>query len=103
MAKDYYQILGIPKGASKDEIKKAFRKLAHKYHPDKGGGDDSKFKEVNEAYQILSDDRKRAEYDSYGETFAGGPEADQPMAGKALISMKFSANFLVVQKEEGVG
>src|SRR3989344_5778418 len=72
MAKDYYQILGIPKSASREEIKKAFRKLAHKYHPDKGGGDDSKFKEVNEAYQILSDERKRAEYDSYGQTFSGG-------------------------------
>lgn len=74
MAKDYYQILGIPKGASKEEIKKAFRKLAHKYHPDKGGGDETKFKELNEAYQVLSDDRKRAEYDSYGQTFGGGAQ-----------------------------
>lgn len=82
MAKDYYQILGIPKGASKEEIKKAFRKLAHKYHPDKGGGDESKFKEVNEAYQILSDDRKRAEYDSYGQTFGGnGPQGGQGFGG----------------------
>src|SRR3989344_2410660 len=82
MAKDYYQILGIPKSASREEIKKAFRKLAHKYHPDKGGGDDSKFKEVNEAYQILSDDRKRAEYDSYMETFAGGgPQGGQGFGG----------------------
>ncbi len=82
MAKDYYQILGIPKSASKEEIKKAFRKLAHKYHPDKGGGDESKFKEVNEAYQVLSDDRKRAEYDSYGQTFAGGgPQGGQGFGG----------------------
>ncbi len=82
MAKDYYQILGIPKSASKEEIKKAFRKLAHKYHPDKGGGDESKFKEVNEAYQVLSDDRKRAEYDSYGQTFnGGGPQGGQGFGG----------------------
>jgi DnaJ-class molecular chaperone len=62
------------KGASKEEIKKAFYKLASKYHPDKKGGDEAKFKEVNEAYQILSDDKKRKEYDTYGQTFNGqGP------------------------------
>lgn len=72
MQKDYYSILGVEKGASKDEIKRAFRKLAHKYHPDKKGGDESKFKEVNEAYSILSDDKKRAEYDTYGQTFGDG-------------------------------
>ncbi len=72
MAKDYYTILGVDKKASKDEIKKAFHKMAHKYHPDKKEGDESKFKEVNEAYQILSDDKKRAEYDSYGRVFEGG-------------------------------
>jgi molecular chaperone DnaJ len=66
MGKDYYDILGVQKGASKDEIKKAFHKLAHKYHPDKSGGDEAKFKEVNEAYQILSDDQKRAQYDQFG-------------------------------------
>lgn len=66
MAKDYYETLGVQKSASKDEIKKAFHKLAHKYHPDKSGGDDAKFKEVNEAYQILSDDQKRAQYDQFG-------------------------------------
>jgi molecular chaperone DnaJ len=64
--KDYYQVLGVEKGASKDDIKKAFHKLAHKYHPDKNGGDETKFKEVNEAYQILSDDQKRAQYDQFG-------------------------------------
>lgn len=75
MSKDYYEVLGIQKGASKDDIKKAFRKLAQKYHPDKAGGDEAKFKEINEAYQILSDDKKRAEYDAYGRTFehGGGP------------------------------
>ncbi len=66
MSKDYYKILGVEKGSSKDEIKKAFHKLAHRYHPDKSGGDESKFKEVNEAYQILSDDQKRAQYDQFG-------------------------------------
>lgn len=68
---NYYQTLGIDKKASKDEIKKAFRKLAQKYHPDKKGGDETKFKEINEAYNVLSDDRKRAEYDSYGRVFSG--------------------------------
>ena len=71
MSKDFYSILGVSKEASKEEIKKAFRKLAHKYHPDKKGGDESKFKEVNEAYSVLSDDKKRAEYDAYGQTFGG--------------------------------
>lgn len=78
MAKDYYDILGVDKKASKDEIKKAFHKLAHKYHPDKGGGDEAKFKEANEAYHVLSDEKKRAEYDTYGHTFngagGGGPQ-----------------------------
>lgn len=70
--KDYYEILGVAKNASKEDIKKAFHKLAHKYHPDKKGGDEAKFKEVNEAYHILSDDKRRAEYDTYGSTFQGG-------------------------------
>lgn len=74
MAKNYYDILGVDKNASKDEIKKAFHKLAHKYHPDKNGGDEAKFKEVNEAYQVLSDDRKRQQYDTFGS--AGGAGFD---------------------------
>ena len=65
MAKDYYAILGVPKGATEDEIKKAFRRQAHEHHPDKGG-DQQKFKDVNEAYQILSDKQKRATYDRFG-------------------------------------
>lgn len=72
MAKDYYNVLGIDKKATKDDIKRAFRKLAHKYHPDKGGTDESKFKEITEAYSILSDDKKRREYDAYGQSFPGG-------------------------------
>lgn len=71
MSRNYYDILGVKKGASKDEVKKAFRTLAHKYHPDKGGGNEEKFKEANEAYQVLSDDKKRAEYDTYGRTWNG--------------------------------
>ncbi|MDA1024407.1 MAG: DnaJ domain-containing protein, partial [bacterium] len=71
MPKNYYNILGIEKGASKDEIKKAFRKKAHQYHPDKETGDEAKFKEINEAYQVLSDEQKRAQYDQYGQTFDG--------------------------------
>lgn len=71
MAKNYYEILGVEKKASTDDIKKAFRKLAQKHHPDKGG-DEAKFKEITEAYAILADDKKRREYDSYGQTFAGG-------------------------------
>jgi len=70
--KDYYSILEVDKKASKDEIKKAFRKLASKYHPDKKTGDEAKFKEISEAYAVLSDDKKRAEYDAYGRSYAGG-------------------------------
>lgn len=73
--KNYYDILGVQKTATKDDIKKAFHKLAHKYHPDKSGGDAEKFKEVSEAYSILSDDKKRAEYDSYGRVFSDGAGA----------------------------
>src|ERR1035437_4248831 len=69
MAKDYYETLGVNKGASKDEIKKAFYKLAQKYHPDKKGGNEAKFKQVNEAYQVLSDDAKRSKYDQFGSQF----------------------------------
>lgn len=76
MGKDYYKILGVNKNASKDEIKKAFRKLAHQHHPDKSGGNADKFKEANEAYQVLSDDKKRSQYDQFGTAFdnaqAGG-------------------------------
>jgi len=69
MAKDLYETLGVNKGATDDEIKKAYRKLAHKYHPDKTGGDANKFKEINSAYQVLSDKEKRSQYDQYGQTF----------------------------------
>jgi curved DNA-binding protein len=66
MAKDYYNILGVSKTASQDDIKKAYRKLAHQYHPDKKGGDEAKFKEASEAYSVLGDEKKRAQYDRFG-------------------------------------
>lgn len=70
--KDYYKILGVEKSASQDEIKKAFRKLALEHHPDKNGGKDEKFKEINEAYSTLSDAKKRQQYDTFG---SAGPGA----------------------------
>lgn len=74
--KDYYELLGLTKGASDDDIKKAFRKLAIQYHPDKNKGDkeaEEKFKEINEAYQVLSDPEKKSQYDQFGTTdFQGG-------------------------------
>ncbi|WKC58069.1 molecular chaperone DnaJ [Borrelia sp. P9F1] len=76
MKKDYYEILGLSKGASKDEIKKAYRKIAIKYHPDKSQGNkeaETLFKEATEAYEVLGDDNKRAQYDRFGHTaFEGG-------------------------------
>ena len=75
-SKDYYESLGLKKGASEEEIKRAFRKLAIKYHPDKNQGNkeaEEKFKEINEAYQVLSDPEKKARYDQYGTAdFNGG-------------------------------
>jgi len=70
--KDFYTILGIERTATADDIKKAFRKLASKYHPDKKGGDEAKFKEISEAYAVLGDQKKRSEYDAYGHSFSGG-------------------------------
>jgi len=75
MSKDYYKILGVDKNATKDDIKKAYRKMAMKYHPDKNEGDkdsESKFKEAAEAYEVLSDDSKKSNYDRYGSADASG-------------------------------
>lgn len=75
MSKDYYNILGVDKGASKDDIKKAYRKMAMKYHPDKNQGDkeaESKFKEAADAYEVLSDDTKKSNYDRYGSADPSG-------------------------------
>lgn len=70
--RDYYDVLGISKTASDDEIKKAFRKAAVKYHPDKEGGDEAKFKEASEAYEVLKDKQKRQRYDQFGHAGVGG-------------------------------
>lgn len=79
--KDYYQILGVSRNASQDEIKSAFRKLAMKYHPDKNPGNkeaEAKFKEINEAYEVLSDPQKRKLYDSLGSNWQHGQNFEPP-------------------------
>ncbi len=78
MPKDYYEILKVPRGASEQEIKKAYRKLALKYHPDRASQDkkkeyEEKFKEISQAYRVLSDKEKKAQYDQFGQTFEGAP------------------------------
>lgn len=83
--RDYYEVLGLDKGASDDEIKKAFRRAAVEHHPDKEGGDESKFKEINEAYEVLKDSSKRQRYDQFGHAgvggASGGGNGGNPFAG----------------------
>lgn len=76
--KDYYQILGIERGASEADIKKAYRKLAGQYHPDKPTGDEAKFKDLSEAYEVLSDKEKRAMYDQFGSNYQNGQHFEPP-------------------------
>src|SRR5215475_10578580 len=80
--RDYYEILGVKKDASADEIKKAFRRAAVQHHPDRGG-DEAKFKEVNEAYEVLKDDAKRKRYDQFGHAGIGSSAASDgnPFSG----------------------
>jgi molecular chaperone DnaJ len=79
--RDYYEVLGVGKNASADEIKKAFRRLAVQYHPDKEGGDETKFKEINEAYEVLKDPSKRQRYDQFGHAGVGGAAGGNPFGG----------------------
>ena len=91
MAKrDYYEVLGVSKGASEDEIKKAFRKLAVKYHPDKAGGDEAKFKEINEAYEVLKDKQKRQRYDQFGHAGVGGTAGGSAGGGNPFEGFNFN-------------
>lgn len=92
MGKDFYKILGIQKGASDDEIKKAYRKLALKYHPDKNksAGAEERFKEIAEAYEVLSDKKKRDIYDQYGEEgLHGGMPGGGPGEGGQTFTYEF--------------
>src|ERR1700739_5084820 len=94
MKRDYYEILGISKSASQDEIKKAYRKVAMQYHPDRNPGDkaaEEKFKEAAEAYEILSDTEKRAQYDRFGHN-AFGP-GSRNAGGQAGGGMDMNAIF----------
>lgn len=93
MAENYYDILGISKSASADDIRRAYRKLAGEHHPDRGGNAD-KFKKVNEAYQVLSDATKRSQYDQYGQTFEQAQrQGGGPGAGAGFGGFDFSQGF----------
>ncbi|HEX5429885.1 MAG TPA: molecular chaperone DnaJ [Patescibacteria group bacterium] len=88
---DYYSTLGIPKNASAEDIKRAYRSLAHKYHPDKGDkGDAEKFKQVSEAYQVLSDPSKRSQYDQFGQAYNGARGQGGTGAGPGFGGFDFS-------------
>ncbi len=97
--RDYYEVLGVSKGASDDEIKKAFRKLAVKYHPDKNPGNkeaEAKFKEANEAYSVLSDKTKRARYDQFGHAGVGGAgssDGGNPFGAYGFNAQSFNFDF----------
>ena len=105
MAKaDYYELLGVAKGASADDLKKAYRKLAMQFHPDKNPGDkkaEAKFKEINEAYDVLKDDQKRAAYDRFGHAAFEGGGGGQPGgfgAGGAAADRSAVPTFATISK-----
>ena len=105
--RDYYDVLGVQKGASDDELKKAYRKLAMKYHPDRNSDDPNapdKFKEASEAYEVLSDNSKRSSYDQFGHD---GVDAHLVLAEDHRVLMIFSEIFseifsvVAILSEEG--
>lgn len=96
MGKDYYKTLGVDKGANQEEIKKAFRKKAHEFHPDKSHGDEAKFKEANEAYQVLSNKNKRAQYDQFGSDWQNG----QDQSGFSGFSNGFSGEEVNINMDD---
>ncbi|MGL6096668.1 MAG: DnaJ domain-containing protein, partial [Fimbriiglobus sp.] len=97
MPRDYYDVLGVPRSASAEEIKKAYRKLAAKFHPDRNPGDkesEANFKEVSAAYEVLSDTDKRQKYDTFGHVgppggggFSGGPQVDPQAADEMFRNL----------------
>jgi len=110
MPRDYYEVLGVQRTASKDEIKQAFRQLARQHHPDVSNAPDAedKFKEINEAYQVLSDDNRRAAYDRFGHagvTNGGSPGAGLAVDSQALMksSRNFSAGWAVLVSTQAAG
>ncbi len=91
--RDYYEVLGLSKSATADEIKKAFRKLAIKHHPDKEGGSEAKFKEINQAYEVLSDSQKRAAYDQFGHAGVGAGTAGGPGGAGGYGAQGYNVDF----------
>jgi len=101
--RDYYEVLGVGKNASDDEIKKAFRKAAVKYHPDKEGGDEAKFKEINEAYEVLKDKQKRGRYDQFGHAGVGGASSGYGAGGAGNPFGGFNFNGQNIKFDFGEG
>src|SRR3972149_7588185 len=93
--RDYYEVLGVGKNASADEIKKAFRRAAVEHHPDKEGGNEEKFKEINEAYEVLKDSSKRQRYDQFGHAGVGSSAASDgsPFGGFGGPGQEFHFDF----------